>query len=425
MAKSKKNGKKQQQGQPSNAQLMQQIKGLATRGNSGGSSNGPKKKRTRRRKSGSRVVSHGASLANFSPFARGFLDPFGATGVRCPDSVLLKSGTTTHKWFATAASSIGAPSYNLTTSPVYGTLLYTPIAAPGSAAKALQFSFTTDMTKSFFDYTANATPTVQNYAASFGGTNCTVAYQSFQATLGKAYRAVGGGVKLYFYNIPPTTPVDLYAVSMFNGDSVISDFGTMNAKRVRHFRLTGNDEIVLPVPIRHIGEAFEWINGANDGSTAASFASDDKIGTSNTFGVANAKYTASVDNTSSWTGITAWSPQSGLGGWQLCFNLPPLAGWRAEAVIHYEVLASSTIPSGFLADTDMKVCYANQKEVETVANVAGHSGVTETTRNGGVSNPWADFAEQVGNSTASAIANELIRDNLRDFATQTIQSAFK
>jgi hypothetical protein len=312
----------------------------------------------------------------------------------------------------------------LTTQTAYGTLIAHPIAVtPGGVTRALNYAFTPTLTKSFFDFSGNAAPLTADYTKNFGNSTVAGLFVPFDAKLGRAYRVAGGGLKLCMFNIPPQTPVDVYALAMFNGDGIVADYQSVSAKRIRHFRLDGNDEIVLPIPIRHMGEAFEWINASQDGTATAAYPSDDKVGAGQTIG--SYVTTASTDVTNTNCGIQAWSPQSGLGGWQIAFNLPPMAGWRAEFVIHFEVLSSATVPSGMLSEGDTKVSFANSGLMETVANITGHTAMKEEVMHGGVANPWDDFVKSVGNSTASSLAKDLATDAFIDMAGNMIRGSLK
>lgn len=400
MAKNK-NGKRKSKGNPNQSQiprLQARIDQLASMVQP----KAGKKKRNRQRKKSGNRVSHGATLANFHPFARGFLDPFGAKDVRVPDSVLVKTGTTSVRWFGGGVG--GTPIYNYTTGTAYGTMIAAPLAGL-SGAFPVHYSFVPTGTQSFFDGTNSASPWTPDFTKCWGDANMNYSLLPSDPSAGKSYRVAAGGLKMVFYGIPPTQSADIYCVPMFNGDVISSDYGTMNVKRIKHYRITGNDEIVLPLPMRHIGEAFEWIDSSKTGFTNASFPGDDNLSTGSvTFNsftrVASSNFTPAI------TAIKAWSPQSGLGGWQCAFTLPPGAGWRFEFILHFETMAN-TQSVGFFSDYDTKTSYADGNLMETVANLAAHASNTETVVQGGTATPWEDLKHTVGNATLNAMSAKL------------------
>jgi len=388
-------------------QLVRRLEALANKPPAPQPS-GKKKKRNRNKKKTNRV-SHGATMANFHPFARGFLDPFGARGVRVPDSVLVRTATTSVRWYGGGAG--GTPIYNYANATVYGTVLAAPLAGLSSdGGLPLHYSFTPSGANSYFDYSGNASPFTPDFSKTWGDGQIGYNLMPFDPKSGKSYRVAGGGVKLIFYNIGPMVNADVYAIPMFNGDSVSSDYASMNSKRIKHYSLSGNDEIVLPIPMRHIGEAFEWIDSSKTGYTTASFPGDDNMSGNVTFG--SYVKTASTNCTTTNTAIKAWSPQSGLGGWQIAFTLPQNAGFRCELMLHFEVMANSSVGPNYFQDSDLKPSYANASVMETVANVVGHDSITETVRQGGIETPWQEFTEKFGNATSSAIAGKLVEPML-------------
>lgn len=396
----KKNGKGGSNTKPSEAavrDLREKIKKLEARTKQ----TGKKPKVSLKSQKGK---SSGPPVSVLSSFARGFLDPFGASEVRVPDTFLSRTATSFSRQFAGGPG--GAPSYNFTTANVYGTIISAPLW--NTSASPFHYSFTPTSARSFFNYDNVATgPQAIDYTKNFGDVNIASA-TGILGTGIMAKRVSGGGVRISFYGIQPQTPVDLYAVPMFNGDTVMSQWENVANQRVRHWRMTGDDTVVVPWCVRHTGEAFEWVTGLKTGASATDYPADDGVSTAN---IPSAFSTAvAADRTSTNCAISAWSLQSGLGGWQFAFNLPPGAGWRVETIVFIEAQMGQTNTSYYGSDKDSKPSLCDMKQLETVCNLASLTALKETTMNGGVESPWEDLRAQLGNATLNTLT-EAVKEN--------------
>lgn len=403
MAKGK-NGKGK--GNPSGTveALKQQIAALQRKISSGTAQqgSGKKKKRTRRRKSTGTGKARGPKfdLSTLSPFARGMLDPFRASRVRVPDTVYVETMTTTTRtWFSGAN---GAPVMNYNTQAAYGTVLFAPLAGT-QTYKNMHVSFAPDNNGNFFDYGTNATPTTLVWGKGWADSGIVTTYGDTNPLLSKSYRCVGGGLKFSFFEIPDNVTADIYCVPMFNGDTVVGQMGPLRASKIKHFLCKGNDTIILPLPVRHLGEAFEWIDSTKDGFTNASFPADDNLASGKTF--KDFAVVGSADNTTANTAINCWSPQSGLGGWQLGIQLPAGSGFRVEAILHWEFLSTGTTNAYWSEEAE--ISYSNSNHIEGVCNVVSRSIRAETKLANGESTPIGEAlnaaSEQLRNYTMDAL----------------------
>lgn len=390
----KKNGKGKTSAKPSEAalrSLQDKIKRLENKT----SQQGKSKKVSLKSKKGK---SSGPSVETLSSFARGFLDPFGASHVRVPDSFLGRTATSSSRTFMGGVN--GVPSFNFTTAQAFGTILAAPIWK--TAAYPSHYSFTPSATRSFFNYDNVPTTQTIDYSKNFTDVNWASAMGMINdGAPWRALRVSGGGVRVQFMGIPPQTPVDVYAVPMFNGDTVMSSWDNVANQRVRHWRLTGDDQIVVPWAVRHTGEAFEWVANPKSGESVTDYPTDDNL----TGAVIPNSYQAGVaaDRTAANTAIRAWSLQSGLGGWQLAFNLPPGAGWKAETIVHVELQMGQTTSSFYAGDADSKQTYCDSQQLEEVCNLAARSCVKEAVMTGGASSPWEDLRAEFGNQTLNSL----------------------
>lgn len=342
-------------------------------------------------------------VENLGTFARAFLDPFGVRGARVPDSSLVKTAVSwSHYW--TGATN-GVPSFNFTNNTCYVQVIGAPLWA--NSSNPLRAYITPDATQSFYDFSGNASPLTFDYTKHFGVGSGAENHGPLTTTGCKAHRVSGGGIRIRLTDVNPNNPVDVYAVPMFNNDTLSSTFGEILVQRVRHWRVSeGSEDLIIPLPVRSINNAFPWVNAGKNGAVAADYPTDDAVTSNNLFAALIA--TPSTNVTSTNTQVSAWSLQSGLGGWQICFNLPPGVGWTADLMLHAECLLTGTTPSYYAAsDADTKVSLADRQQLETVSNLVAMTCNKEETVYGGTVSPWYELASEMGSQALDGLTSML------------------
>lgn len=353
----------------------------------------PAKKGKKEKKKGQRNI-----IGGLTSFARANLDPFSVRGARVPDSTLLRSGTS----YSRVIAGSGAPSSNYTTTKAFVSITAAPLF--NQNCRPLQVWSTPDPTVSWFNFASNASPSTADYTKNWGSI-----FQGFDQgnpSTFQDYRVSGGGFRLKFFNIVNTNPVDVYCVPMFNGNTTIATWGNLVPQRTKHYRLdSGDARITLAYPVRHITDAYDWVANGKTGTAAADYPVNDGI--SGSVLQSSRVVTASTDCTSTNSGVLAWSLQSGMGGWQVAFTLPPGVSWMAEAITHVEYLREGTTPDAYNAESSSKLCYSNEQELEAVCNIISTTCQQEKTLKGGNDSPLSEFIETARNQTMNGFMRVL------------------
>lgn len=341
-------------------------------------------------------------------FPRGILDPFSVRGTRVPDGAYIRTATSYVRYYTSAA-----PSYNFTTNTPYVSLMACPIYS--SAALPLSVACAAAAANSWFDQSANASGNVTDYTKNFAraGTGGGVNFEQGNPTGGYAnYRVTGGGLRVKFYGIPPMTPIDVYALPMFNGDGRIARYQELTGQKTRHWRIKGDSVITLPWAIRDLWNAFNWTDGVKVGTAASDYPAQDNITAAmlpSAFATAS-----STDNTNTNVSIEAWSLQTGMGGWQLVFNLPPGAGWLSESISHLEVEMPRSTANAYETEANTRPEYCNTRQMEVCCNLAASTCQDDTTQTQGNDSPWEDVRRKLGNKTIEAIG-KILEDQVETF----------
>jgi len=380
--------------------LTSKVQSLSARLAQGGGKKKKKKgKGNKGAKGATKVRKALPDVANLGSFARGFLDPFGLRGSRVPDSSLVRTTTSySHYWIG---ASNAVPSFNFTNATAYLHIAAAPLFDP--AANPLRCASTPDAMQSVWNYTGNTAPTTIDYTKIWGG--LTQANNRGTVTNGyKNFRVSGGGVKIKLVGISSTQQVDVYAVPMFNGDTSTPYWQNVIAQRVRHWKLTaGNHEVVIPWPVRSTNDAFEYCKGTLTGAATTDYPTDDKV--TSTF--SGFVYTASTDVGNTNAAVDAWSMQSGLGGWQIMFSLPPGSGWNCESIVHAECIMNQTVPSYYVGDSDSAVSLADHAQLEKVGNLVAMTCNKDETVTGSTASPWTELAGELGSQTLAGMTDAL------------------
>jgi len=384
--------------------LRREIQTLKLKSASSGKQAGKKKNKGKKKKGAKKGL---RSVRLTSDFSRAFLDPFSISGARVPDGSLVKTSVASIRYVIDN----GRPRFNFTSAPVYQMVSAAPLWPSGSKP-LIQFSSTAG-TSSWFDYTNNSNPGQGDLTKS----GALVASSSATPLGGTvSYRVTGGGVRLKFTNIPPPTPADVYVTAKFNGERMPANYEQAANRVTRHWSVKGDDELVIPFPIRSMQNSFEWINSGRPGSEVDDYPRDDDF-TAQSQLRASIAFTASADNTGAIQNITGWSMQGGLGGLCICYRLPPGAAVAVESIVHIEGIPSFDY-NNVTSDTNTKVELSNASEVEAVCNAASLISQCNASSNRGATTPLEDLmnlASEIGNQAVTGV-----QDAIHD--TQTINS---
>lgn len=361
-----------------------------------------KQKKGKKKNKNKRVRYELPNVANLGVFARAFLDPFGTRGVQVPDSSLIKTAKSwTHYYIG--ASGGPSPIWNFTGTVGYVSLVAAPIFDPSIAP--IRFWSSPSNTSSFFDFSGSTTPGTADYTKHFGW-NMNTNNRGPVITNIQQFRVGGGGLKLKINGVQPTTPVDVYAIPMFNGDRMMSQYNEVMLGKVRHWHITQSDEtIVIPWPVRSTENAFEWVDGAKTGANLADYPVDDPAAAGSLFN--NLANTPSTDCTTTDTGVYMWSLQSGLGGWQIVFNVPQTTGWCAESIVHTEVNVKRAGTNIAESDSISSISLADHQQLETVGNLVAMSCTKDETVRGGTSSPIVELTKELGTQAMNGLTGAL------------------
>jgi hypothetical protein len=281
-------------------------------------------------------------------------------------------------------------------------------------------------TATWWDFTNNASPLTWDFSK-----NCLAGGNRVATPIPNASmcRCSGGGLRLNFIGGTTSAPIDVSYQPRFNRDFHAPTYQDLLTNRTRSWRFTRSDGIVFALPVRSATTAYQWTVPTSYGSSTGDYDEHDGIDVGTQLRTA---MTATASNANAGTaGVNAWSLQSGLGGLQVAFALPPGAGFETESILHYEYQPTSQ--NATTNDTTLESCPANAEHVEAVVNAASIITTTEGGHNSqGAESPWSDLmnlakngATQVSQGAVSGLVDSgILKQVTRQAMRRYVQPRF-
>lgn len=335
----------------------------------------PKAKPQKQRVSGRVVAKRGPTHVELSEFQLASFDPFALRGARVPDGDVRPTYTTFTRWQLNSGRAL----VNNTNSYAYMAFLHLPVLSNAYNGTVFAGS-TTSPVNSIFDFSANAAATTTDFTKTWGQVNSSMSSEVGTAlTNASSFRVSGGGLKLIISDCTPTNQASVYSMPLFNRDDLTEYYDRMVSYASHRFRVSDNAEVVVPIPIRSSGDAYDWIPSTMDGSAFTHYPYRDQSGMSTLNAPGSLVVTNSTDCTSADSVTRLYSMQGGLGATWTWVKLPPGASISAEWITHGEVNPMGTAANPYQATALTKVCLPDQGQIDSVISTqASYSQLTKS-----------------------------------------------